>query len=67
VLDRCAFDELCAIGRGLGIIAACSYATSTILFGIIYPGMDDTEAWKQKVVMELKAAKLKFDANHLWQ
>jgi hypothetical protein len=36
------------------------------LFGVIYTDMDDAGAWRQKLVLELKAAKLDFDANRFW-
>lgn len=36
------------------------------LFGVIYTEMDSTEGWKAKLVVELKAAKLNFDANRIW-
>lgn len=36
------------------------------LFGVIYTDMDDGEGWKGKLVRELKAAKLEFDANRAW-
>ncbi|TPJ52379.1 nucleotide-binding protein [Mesorhizobium sp. B2-6-4] len=36
------------------------------LFGVIYTEMDSTEGWKTKLVLELKAAKLTFDANRMW-
>lgn len=36
------------------------------LFGVIYTDMDEAGAWRQKLVLELKAAKLDFDANRFW-
>jgi hypothetical protein len=36
------------------------------LFGVIYTDMDDAGAWRQKLVLELKAAKLDFDADRFW-
>lgn len=36
------------------------------LYGVIYTEMDGADGWKQRLVMELKAAKLDFDANNLW-
>jgi hypothetical protein len=36
------------------------------LFGIIYTEMDPADGWKQRLVGELKAAKLDFDANRMW-
>lgn len=37
------------------------------LFGVIYTEMDTAEGWKAKLVAELKAAKLSFDANRMWK
>lgn len=36
------------------------------LYGVIYTDMDPAEGWQTKLVRELKAAKLEFDANKLW-
>jgi predicted nucleotide-binding protein len=36
------------------------------LYGVIYTEMDDKEGWKLRLVKELKAAKLDFDANRMW-
>lgn len=36
------------------------------LFGVIYTEMDIAEGWKTKLVAELKAASLQFDANRIW-
>ncbi|WP_107329667.1 TIR domain-containing protein [Metapseudomonas otitidis] len=36
------------------------------LYGVIYTDMDSAEGWQTKLVRELKAAKLEFDANRLW-
>ncbi|MNQ69236.1 putative nucleotide-binding protein containing TIR-like domain protein [compost metagenome] len=36
------------------------------LFGVIYTDMDSAEAWKMKLVRELKAAQLDFDATKFW-
>lgn len=36
------------------------------LFGVIYTDMDTSDGWKSKLVGELKAAGLEFDANHMW-
>jgi hypothetical protein len=33
---------------------------------VIYTDMDDADGWKLKLVRELKAAKLDFDANRMW-
>ncbi|MCF9019676.1 nucleotide-binding protein [Pseudomonas syringae] len=37
------------------------------LYGVIYSDMDPADGWKAKLVGELKAAKLDFDANRFWQ
>ena len=37
------------------------------LYGVIYTDMDPADGWQTKLVKELKAAKLDFDANRLWQ
>ncbi|MFP3405663.1 nucleotide-binding protein [Pseudomonas sp. SIMBA_065] len=37
------------------------------LYGVIYTDMDAAEGWHTKLVKELKAAKLEFDANKLWE
>ncbi|MCQ3028914.1 nucleotide-binding protein [Pseudomonas tremae] len=37
------------------------------LYGVIYTDMDAADGWQTKLVKELKAAKLDFDANRLWQ
>ncbi|WP_322885750.1 nucleotide-binding protein (plasmid) [Sinorhizobium medicae] len=37
------------------------------LFGIVYTDMDPGEGWKQALVKELKAAKIDFDANRMWE
>jgi predicted nucleotide-binding protein len=36
------------------------------LYGVIYTDMDAADGWKIKLVRELKAAKLDFDANKMW-
>ncbi len=36
------------------------------LFGVLYIDMDEADGWRHKLVGELKAAKLEFDANKLW-
>jgi predicted nucleotide-binding protein len=36
------------------------------LFGVIYTDMDDSGGWRQKLILELKAAELDFDANRFW-
>lgn len=37
------------------------------LYGVIYTDMDSADGWQTKLVRELKAAKLEFDANRLWE
>ena len=36
------------------------------LYGVIYTDLDAAEGWKLKLVKELKAAELDFDANQMW-
>lgn len=36
------------------------------LYGVIYTEMDAADGWRLKLVRELKAAKLDFDANRMW-
>jgi hypothetical protein len=36
------------------------------LHGVIYTGMDAADGWKLRLVQELKAAKLDFDANKVF-
>jgi predicted nucleotide-binding protein len=36
------------------------------LYGVIYTDLDPGDGWKIKLVKELKAAKLDFDANRMW-
>jgi predicted nucleotide-binding protein len=36
------------------------------LYGVIYTDMDAADGWKIKLVRELKAANLDFDANRMW-
>jgi predicted nucleotide-binding protein len=37
------------------------------LYGVIYTDMDAAEGWKIKLVKEIKAAGLSFDANKVWE
>lgn len=37
------------------------------LFGVVYTEMDPSDGWKAKLVRELQAAGLQFDANKFWQ
>ena len=37
------------------------------LYGVIYTDMDAAAGWKLKLVKELKAAELEFDANKVWE
>ena len=37
------------------------------LYGVIYTDLDSADGWKMKLVKELKAAKLEFDANKAWE
>jgi len=55
------------LGRG----RACLIRKGTVeipsdLHGVIYTDLDPAEGWKMKLVKELKAAKLDFDANRMW-
>jgi predicted nucleotide-binding protein len=36
------------------------------LYGVIYTDMDAADGWKLRLVRELKAAGLNFDANKVW-
>lgn len=55
------------LGRGkVCLLRKGSVEIPSDLFGVIYTDMDDAGGWKQKLIMELKAAKLHFDANRLW-
>jgi len=36
------------------------------LYGVIYTDMDAADGWKLKLVRELKAAELGFDADRMW-
>jgi predicted nucleotide-binding protein len=37
------------------------------LYGVIYTELDSSDGWKMKLVKELKAAGLTFDANKVWE
>jgi predicted nucleotide-binding protein len=37
------------------------------LYGVIYTDMDATNGWQLKLVGELKAAKLDFNADDMWK
>lgn len=52
-------DRVCLLRKG-------AVEIPSDLFGVLYTDMDDAGAWRQKLVAELKAAKLDFDANRLW-
>lgn len=36
------------------------------LYGVVYTNLDENEGWKISLLKELKAAKLNFDANQVW-
>ena len=36
------------------------------LFGVVYTELDSGDGWKHRLVAELKAANLQFDANRMW-
>ena len=52
--------------RQLGQVSEGDVEIPSDLYGVVYTEMDDAEGWKQRLVMELKAAQLDFDANRLW-
>lgn len=55
------------LGRGkVCLLRKGSVEIPSDLFGIVYTDMDDAGGWKQKLITELKAAGLEFDANRLW-
>jgi hypothetical protein len=55
------------LGRGrVCLIRKGDVEIPSDLFGVIYTEMDDGGGWRHKLVAELKAAKLEFDANRLW-
>jgi len=37
------------------------------LAGVIYTELDAADGWMHKLVRELKAAQIQFDANKLWE
>lgn len=56
------------LGRGkVCLLRKGSVEIPSDLFGVIYTDMDPAEGWQTKLVRELKAAGLKFDANRLWE
>ena len=56
-----------ALGRGrVCLIRRGEVEIPSDLFGVIYTDMDPAEGWKGRLVQELKAAKLDFDANRMW-
>ncbi|VVN21488.1 TIR domain-containing protein [Pseudomonas fluorescens] len=55
------------LGRGkVCLLRKGSVEIPSDLYGVIYTEMDTAEGWQTKLVKELKAAKLQFDANRLW-
>jgi len=56
------------LGRGrVCLLRKGSVEIPSDLYGVIYTDMDSADGWKAKLVGELKAAQLDFDANRLWQ
>jgi predicted nucleotide-binding protein len=55
------------LGRGkVCLLRKGSVEIPSDLFGVIYTDMDPAEGWQTRLVKELKAAGLQFDANRLW-
>lgn len=56
-----------ALGRGrVCLVRKGEVEIPSDLFGVVYTDMDPAEGWKGRLVQELKAAKLDFDANRMW-
>jgi predicted nucleotide-binding protein len=56
------------LGRGKAcLVRKGNVEIPSDLHGVIYTEMDDSDGWKLKLVKELKAAKLDFDANKIWE
>ena len=56
-----------ALGRGrVCLLRKGEVEMPSDLFGVIYTEMDAAEGWKGRLIKELKAAKLDFDANRMW-
>lgn len=56
------------LGRGRVCLLRKGYVeVPSDLYGVIYTDMDAADGWQTKLVRELKAAKLEFDANKLWE
>lgn len=56
-----------ALGRGrVCLLRKGEVEIPSDLYGVVYTEMDATEGWKGRLVQELKAAKLEFDANRMW-
>lgn len=56
------------LGRGkVCLLRKGSVEIPSDLYGVIYTEMDTAEGWQTKLVKELKAAKLQFDTNRLWE
>lgn len=55
------------LGRGrVCLVRKGAVEMPSDLYGIVYTEMDTAGAWRQRLVAELKAAKLDFDANRMW-
>ena len=56
-----------ALGRGrVCLLRKGEVEIPSDLFGVVYTEMDTADRWKTRLVQELKAAKLEFDANRIW-
>jgi predicted nucleotide-binding protein len=56
-----------ALGRGRTcLLRKGDVEIPSDLYGVIYVDLDEADGWKLKLVRELKAAKLEFDANRAW-
>jgi predicted nucleotide-binding protein len=56
------------LGRGrVCLMRAGPIEIPSDLHGVIYTELDAAEGWKLKLIKELKAANLEFDANRMWE
>jgi predicted nucleotide-binding protein len=56
-----------ALGRGrVCLLRKGEVEIPSDLFGVVYTEMDSAEGWKSRLAKELKAAKIDFDANRVW-
>ena len=55
------------LGRGkVCLLRKGDIETPSDLYGVIYTDLDASDGWKMKLLRELKAAGLSFDANKVW-